>query len=413
MQKIVFIVFVTIGVSCTTYCPKQCDCDIDNGLNRALCDDQNIVSIDVGVSKAVQIYSLRRNLISELQNFCFKEIGYQSLRILDLSHNVIFWIGMHAFSGLDQLYHLDLSGNRLRDIPAEVFWDTPGLDILDLSGNIFESLKNEPFITHNRLQVLNLNSCRIKFLPPRLFNRLPNLKKLDLSENYFVTFNIDIIRPLMKLERIELRNDYLHCSPDIIAAETYIASQRIAYNKLCTKKLPKISEKMISMVTEREPVNIDGIWNETSEKNRTEPVLQQNKTLTPFEKFDKDFSAFQAFVIGLEVGLAVGVVGTYVWLRRFCSCGQLNCIAPRRRRPRNRNDEVRTNLLRNHFVNVDLETPPIFRREMPDRRAPGPPTAPVYETISPRPTRDPPSMADVIRRPETPPPPYHECRLNI
>lgn len=53
-------------------CPKQCDCDMDNGLNRAVCVDQNIINIEVGVPKAVQVYSLSHNVISELDNFCFK-----------------------------------------------------------------------------------------------------------------------------------------------------------------------------------------------------------------------------------------------------------------------------------------------------------------------------------------------------
>ena len=55
-------------------CPKQCDCDMDNGLNRAVCTDQNIINIEVGVPKAVQVYSLSHNAISELDNFCFKVI---------------------------------------------------------------------------------------------------------------------------------------------------------------------------------------------------------------------------------------------------------------------------------------------------------------------------------------------------
>lgn len=55
-----------------TLCPKQCDCDMDNGLNRATCVDQNIVSVGVGVPHEVQVYSLSHNVISELDNFCFK-----------------------------------------------------------------------------------------------------------------------------------------------------------------------------------------------------------------------------------------------------------------------------------------------------------------------------------------------------
>ncbi|KAI8429219.1 hypothetical protein MSG28_007744, partial [Choristoneura fumiferana] len=135
-----------------------------------------------GSADAVQVYSLSRNAISELDNYCFKEAGYFSVEVLNLSYNVIFWIGLHAFAGLDKLIHLDLSNNRLRYIALDLFFESPQLHILDLSGNVFESLKNEPFINHTKLQVLNLNNCRIKSLPDRMFSRLPNLKKLDLSE---------------------------------------------------------------------------------------------------------------------------------------------------------------------------------------------------------------------------------------
>lgn len=88
-----------------------------------------------------------------LDIFTFQEIGYSSLIILDLSYNLIFWIGLHAFAGLNHLTNLDLSNNRLRFISSDVFWDTPKLEILDLSSNVFENVKNEPFIMHENLQV--------------------------------------------------------------------------------------------------------------------------------------------------------------------------------------------------------------------------------------------------------------------
>lgn len=73
MLVLVFFVIFATSSSCEgTLCPKQCDCDMTDGLNRATCVDQNIVSVDVGVPKEVQIYSLTRNVISELENFCFK-----------------------------------------------------------------------------------------------------------------------------------------------------------------------------------------------------------------------------------------------------------------------------------------------------------------------------------------------------
>ncbi|CAK1602262.1 unnamed protein product [Parnassius mnemosyne] len=412
-----FILIACIAFAHGSLCPKQCDCDMENGLNRATCVDQNIVSVGIDVPREVQVYSLSHNAINELDNFCFKELGYTSIRILNLSYNLIFWIGLHAFSGLDNLIYLDLSTNRLRYIPPDLFWDTPQLDTLDLSGNVFESLKNEPFLMHTKLQILNLNNCRIKALPERLFTRLPNLKKLDLSDNYMISINFEVLRPLKKLERVELRNEYWQCNPAFIAVESWIVSRGITYSKQCKKKLPKMSEKMISVVTpEKEAVDVDRVWNITKSENKTIPSDVPTRSLTPFEKFDKDFSAVQAFVMGLEVGLAIGVVGTYVWLRQFCKCGSLMCLRSDNSRPRRRNHrladgDMRTNLLLSNILNPDLETPPLYRRQLslPERNAP----FPAYGVPG---VREPMLHADAIRVPnraETPPPPYNECRINV
>ncbi|XP_075974876.1 uncharacterized protein LOC142975734 [Anticarsia gemmatalis] len=414
LKLCLLLVLCSVFVSCDV-CPKQCDCDMDDGLNRATCVDQNIISIDVGVPKAVQVYSLSHNVISELDNFCFKEIGYTSIEILDLSYNLIFWIGLHAFSGLDNLVHLDLSSNRLRFLPSDLFWDTPELDTLDLSSNVFESLKNEPFLMHAKLKVLNLNNCRIKTLPNRLFSRLPNLRKLDLSENYVVTLNTEVLMPLRKLERIELRNEYWQCNPEFVAAENWITSRGITYVKQC-KKGPNMSEKMISLVPTivRQSVDIGEVWNITTDKNET-IVEQPSKPLTPFEKFDKDFSALQAFIIGMEIGLAIGIIGTYIWLNKFCKCGGLSCTRPQTRRQRRRaqrlDGDMRTNLLWSNLIHPDLETPPSYRRQLslPDR-------SPPFPTYGLPGVTEAPLQIDAIRMPargETPPPPYNDCRINI
>ncbi|KAM3967833.1 uncharacterized protein ACR2FA_011371 [Aphomia sociella] len=403
---IVFFIWL-VGSIRGELCPKQCDCVMENGLNRASCNNQNIINVYVGVPKIVQVYSLSYNGITELENYCFKDIGYSSLKILSLSYNLIYWIGLHAFAGLNELTELDLSNNRLRYIPSDLFWDTPQLNILDLSGNVFETIKNEPFLIQEKLQVLNLQSCRIKSFPSRIFTRLPNLKKLDLSENYVITFSTEVLKPLHKLTKLELRNDYLKCSPEFNDVETWILSHDISYTKHC-RKLPKMSEKIISAVVESEPVDVNDVWNvtETVKENSTVPVVT-NRTLTPFEKFDKDFSAIQALIMGLEIGLGVGIVGTYIWLRKCCTV-RVPCTRPqtgrqRRRAQRVAEADMRASLLWTSITNPDLETPPQLRRELslPD----GPVSFRAYRVA-----------VDTVRLPdrsETPPPPYHECRFNV
>lgn len=73
MELRIYFLLLIIGVNGNRdLCPKECDCDIENGLNRATCVNQHIVSVDVGVPTAVQVYSLSNNAISELENYCFK-----------------------------------------------------------------------------------------------------------------------------------------------------------------------------------------------------------------------------------------------------------------------------------------------------------------------------------------------------
>lgn len=173
-----------------------------------------------------------------------------------------------------------------------------------------------------------------------------------------------------------------------------------------------MSEKMISQVPiEREEILLDKIWNITVPKNDTNVLTDDaNKPLTPFEKFDKEFSALQAFVIGLEIGLALGIVSTYVWLRRFCIV-PFRCWRTPTRRARRRarmESDMRTSLLWSTLINPDMETPPPFRRQLslPDRNPP-------YGIPGVTEAR---LQVDAIRVPdraETPPPPYHDFRSNV
>lgn len=243
------------------------------------------------------------------------------------------------------------------------------------------------------------------------------MRKLDLSENYLVTLSTEVLRPLRKLERIELHNEYWQCNSDFMAMENWIVSKGITYAKKCMKIAPKMSEKMISSVKEEKiEVDVSNVWNITVEQNDTKALGEPSKPLTPLEKFDKDFSALQSFVIGLEIGLALGIVGTYIWLRKFWKCTRLDCTRPetgRRRRHRiHRTDgEMRANLLWNTVINPNLETPPSFRRQQssPERNT-------TYSSYGVPNATGSALQADAIRLPdrsETPPPPYNECRINV
>lgn len=227
-----------------------------------------------------------------------------------------------------------------------------------------------------------------------------------------VTLKTEVLQPLQKLQRIELKNDYWQCDPPFIAVESWILSHGITYEQICKEKRPRMFEKIISAVTEREEVDVNDVWNITTNKNDSVvPVLKPTTPLTPFQKFDKEFSSFQALILGMEIGLGLGIVGTYIWLRSFCRCSKWSCTRPKSRRERRRerraDAEIRRSLLWTTVIHPDMETPPVFRRQLSDE-------------ISPYPTYGLPGVVeaglqiDAVRLPdraETPPPAYNECRM--
>lgn len=74
---------------------------------------------------------------------------------------------------------LQLSGNHLRDLPDDIFWQLHSLEELDLSDN------------------------KLNFLPHNLFDHLTGLKKLKLSENSLEILPQGINAfPILKIESI-------------------------------------------------------------------------------------------------------------------------------------------------------------------------------------------------------------------
>lgn len=95
---------------------------------------------------------------------------------------------------------LKLGGQKLRQVPAEVFASFPNLQYLDISKNKIKELPAEV----GRLlylQILNISKNKIETLPPAI-GQLQNLKILIASRNkvYFLPMEIGEIQTLQTLD---------------------------------------------------------------------------------------------------------------------------------------------------------------------------------------------------------------------
>lgn len=125
---------------------------------------------------------------------------------MHLSENMINEIEDDTFSGLKYLEVLALSGNAIKEIPAEIF-NLPMLRNLYMAEmNIgdagFQGLNDIEKPIKAPLAVLSIADTRINKMPD--FGILPSLTKLNISHNKMLDLTPQQFSPFCRLKEIDL-----------------------------------------------------------------------------------------------------------------------------------------------------------------------------------------------------------------
>uniref|UniRef100_A0A8C2KAM4 Leucine rich repeat transmembrane neuronal 1 n=1 Tax=Cyprinus carpio TaxID=7962 RepID=A0A8C2KAM4_CYPCA len=160
-------------------CPRPCRCD-----NKLLyCEGLNLTDIPQNLSSAIGL-SLRENNISELREGDF--------------------VGL-----LRRVKELDLSTNRIENLPNGTFRPLPNLRILDLSYNRLQSLEPDLFHGLRKLTNLHLRYNALKFIPVRIFQDCRSMQFLDLGYNQLQSLARNSFAGLFKLTELHLEHNEL------------------------------------------------------------------------------------------------------------------------------------------------------------------------------------------------------------
>jgi len=132
------------------------------------------------------------------------------IEVLDISYNSIDRLLWN-----DVVYHslkvLNVSHNLLRLVDASWFVAMPSLSVLQLCGNLFDSVADNTFDHASRLSRLFL--CKLPYMQhvdAESFAGLPLLRELDLSNNYNLSsIHRDAFRSLHHLQYLNVRNNRL------------------------------------------------------------------------------------------------------------------------------------------------------------------------------------------------------------
>uniref|UniRef100_A0A4W3KJB0 Toll-like receptor 22 n=1 Tax=Callorhinchus milii TaxID=7868 RepID=A0A4W3KJB0_CALMI len=127
--------------------------------------------------QSLKILDLRRNgFVTLNESFCL------NLEMLDLRFNRIAHINSNAFSSLNKLKKLLLSGNKLTTVTPRSFTGLSRLVWLDLGGNSLLEIKNFSESLKN-LEILDLQSNKLNSITKNTFINLMSLGELVLGDN--------------------------------------------------------------------------------------------------------------------------------------------------------------------------------------------------------------------------------------
>lgn len=145
----------------------------------------------------------------------------QRLKLLYLDANELERISDKTFKNLSELKSLHLEGNKITTVPDYAFRDLAKLESLYLYANVrdfsFEErqgiantvVQPHAFSGLDGLKHVDLSFNRIKTLPNNVFYNLNNLIYLNLSHNKLERLSYEMVQPLFNLETIDIAHNRL------------------------------------------------------------------------------------------------------------------------------------------------------------------------------------------------------------
>ena len=135
-----------------------------------------------------------------------------NLREINLSRNS-YWKWEGPIYGFENLTKLDMSGNICVEMSPIVFQNMSNLQYLNLRRNylgtsISKDKNGITFRSQGKLDILDLSENRLTELPKRIFEGLNKVTKLYLEKNLLTEFKV-ILSHLRFLERLDLSNNQL------------------------------------------------------------------------------------------------------------------------------------------------------------------------------------------------------------
>ncbi|XP_029409269.2 protein toll [Bactrocera dorsalis] len=190
-----------------------------------------------------------------------KQLETLSLRVQGLGNQYLSLENLTQtyFRDFTALRQLDLAGNNMRMLDANIFAALTQLNCLNLSRNEIRELPESLFAYQRQLFILDLSHNLLTHLTPHLFDQTPWLWELKLAGNnlYDTTNLMENLKPLHYLHRLDVSQNQLHT---IWSTETSVnRTPRLLTNfGYSYKNISKALVDGLNYITKLQPENYEG-----------------------------------------------------------------------------------------------------------------------------------------------------------
>jgi Leucine-rich repeat (LRR) protein len=241
--QLLFLVCMTeVYCGVEVQCPAACICNT----TEATCVDASLTEFPEGrFPSGLFKLDICMNNITRLDEYTIRKWMIVSLRQLNLSNNAINIINENALIAQSGLEKLDLSGNKLTNIPLKTFMYPPRLQWLSLARNReIQVAEDKPLLESDSLLVLHLEHCNIRKLSAVNFKKVVKLQELYLSHNKIesiLTLTEGPVRSLMNIRILYISYNHLRQLPQEIISLPNLEKLDARNNELkmlCEMKYP-------------------------------------------------------------------------------------------------------------------------------------------------------------------------------
>lgn len=172
--------------------------DLSNNRIRALTNYDVFTNLN-----SLKTLQLSNNFLKQIPSMALRTVQ-QSLNTLYLGSNGIRELKLDDFAELSALEFLDLSRNRIAELPPTVFSRLSRLEELIIDVNLVRKMEESMFEGLQNLKRLRMNDNTILGIPTRALTAIPSLQSLAIGYNRVAAISLDLLQPIRNLHELIL-----------------------------------------------------------------------------------------------------------------------------------------------------------------------------------------------------------------